>query len=844
MGLVASLGFALPATAQDSLFGQPGESDQPFDITADTVEFETARGIYVARGNVRIIQPERTLTADWVTFSNVTRQGVAMGNVVVVEGGDTLYADVIHFEVDTMQGIVYQARLDARGSEFTMEGEEVRKTGEQTYVFKDASFTTCRCPADERLPWLIRAGDADLEIGGYATTRNTTFEVLGVPVLWLPWMRYPVKTERETGLLFPSWSQSSRTGFEFGIPFFWAARDNVNVTITPRYLTRRGFKPELEVEYVFGRRSLGEFYATFISDKEIDEDDPSSPFNDQRWAVEWIHDHHLPAGWRFKVDSRFLSDNRYAFDFRDFSSFRDDRYLQALGFLEKRFGLLGRYGFTAAVHYADDMQNPDDQDRDDFLLHRMPDLRLAGLPQPILPRAPRLVASFDTRYTHFYALRRATSVLPEASIVDGVFLDTGIDAIPDGQERDAFGRTLQLDGTVRLADGQVLTAAQYLAAFPGAPPLTLDGSVDNFPPGPEGDGRFQEGEPLADRGQRVVLNPRLAYPLRLADLVEVVPEVGWLGTAYQSQEQGGEFRNLFTAQIDMRARLRRVIDLPWAGRAVHLMEPRLAYTGITSDSQRGNPLFIPRPAVLQKRVRQLDLWNVTRDPADRIEPVNALTVGLGNRIYVPSLAEDAPPRLFADVLLSFQEDFESEELRSLFMDGRVYPTESVSSRFNLGWDFDEGRLSEALLQSGYSTPEGYDFRLTYRYLRDIPRFFENFRFDSERFDEFDAGFLRINQISFFMRLALTRNWGVTYRIVHSFEESLILSNQLGVEYISRCLCWALRVELEEDRAGGFGVNFRYRLIGLGDDSVRPFQPRRSQRAGRDPLIDDGELMDF
>jgi lipopolysaccharide assembly outer membrane protein LptD (OstA) len=842
-GLFATLAFALPVAAQDSLLGAAGQSDQPFDLTADTVEFEPARGVYVARGNVRITQPTRTLTADWVSFSNVTRQGVAMGDVVVVERADTLYADVLHFEVDTLQGIVYQARLDARDSDFTMTGEEIRKTGEQTYVFVDASFTTCRCPEDDwRLPWLIRASDADLEIGGYATTRNTTFEVLGVPILWLPWMRYPVKTERETGFLFPSWSQSSRAGFDIGLPFFWAARDNINVTVTPRYLTKRGFKPELDVEYVFGRRSLGELYATFISDKEIDERDLSSPFSKQRWAVEWVHDHHLPDDWRFKVDSRFFSDNRYAFDFRDFSNFRNDRYLEALGFVEKRFGLLGRYGLTGAVHFADDIQNPDDQDRDDFLLHRMPDLRLAGLPQPILRRAPRLVASFDTRYTHFYSLKRAARVLPEATVVgDGVFLDTGIDAIPDGRERDAFGRNVRLDGTVRLPDGRVLTAAEYTAAFPQAPPLALDGSGDNFPPGPEGDGRFQEGEPLGDRGHRFVMNPRLAYPLRIADVVELVPEIGWHGTAYQTQEQGGEFRSLFTAQIDARARLRRVIDLPWAGRAVHLMEPRLAYTGITSDSQRGNPLFIPRPGVMQKRVRQLDLWNVIRDPSDRIEAVNALTVGFGNRIYVPSLAEEAPPRLFADVTFSFQEDFESAEFRSLFVDGRLFPTESFSTRFNLGWDFDEGRLGEALIQGGYSTPEGYDFRLTYRYLRDVPRFFENFRFDTERFDEFEAGFLRINQLSFFMRLALTRNWGVTYRIVHSFEESLILANQLGIEYISRCLCWAVRLELEDDRTGGFGVSFQYRLIGLGDDTVRPFQRRRARREGRDPLIDEGGI---
>jgi LPS-assembly protein len=36
--------------------------------------------------------------------------------------------------------------------------------------------------------------------------RNTTFDVFGVPLAWIPWMVFPVKTERQTGLLFPEFS--------------------------------------------------------------------------------------------------------------------------------------------------------------------------------------------------------------------------------------------------------------------------------------------------------------------------------------------------------------------------------------------------------------------------------------------------------------------------------------------------------------------------------------------------------------------------------------------------------------------------------------------------------------
>ena len=108
-----------------------------------------------------------------------------------------------------------------------------------------------------------------------------------------------------------------------------------------------------------------------------------------------------------------------------------------------------------AIHYAEDQQNPDDVDRDEFLLQRMPDIQLAGLPME-LPGAPSLPG----------ALGRA---------VDGNFADDGIDGIPDALERDEQGRRVLADGSIELADGTITTADEILAQNmdPTVDPLTL-----------------------------------------------------------------------------------------------------------------------------------------------------------------------------------------------------------------------------------------------------------------------------------------------------------------------------------------------------------------------------------
>ena len=742
--LLAAALLAGPASGQGFL-GEGGDKEQPFDVTADSVEHDAQRGVYVARGNVRITQPDRVLSADWVGFSATSRQGLASGNVVVIQGEDVLRAEVLQFQIDTVKGVVFDGSLEGSKSRFLMKGDVIQKTGEDTYVFDKGRFTSCKCPEGEKEPWVLTAKKADLAVGGYGTARNTTFEVLGVPVLWLPWMIYPLKSDRATGFLFPVWNASSRNGFDVGLPFFWAVGERLNLTFTASYLTENGFLPSVEGKYVFGARSHGRFYGAWIDDQNIQPNDPSTPFSAQRWAVESIHDQYLPYDFRWVVDARFFSDNLYPFDFKEFTAFRKDRYIESQTFVERRFGPLDRYGFYGAVQWADDQQNPDNQDRDDFLLQRLPQLHGSGVPQRLDKVIPGLVGSFDVDYTNYWAKDQVSDPFNEARLVDDLFVDAGIDAIPDGAERDSDGRVFRPDGTVQLSDGQTLTDEEYVAQNPNAtvqlkdgtvttvaevlatdPAALTDGSLDDFPPGPEGDRVFEEGELLNDRGGRVFLNPRLSYPMRLWDSVEVLPEIAYHGTLYGTKERGFSSRNLFTVQLDVRTRLRRELPLPFGmGDVLHILEPRMQYTGVTNANQSDNPLFTPQTTPLQQRLRELALFGVSRDYADRIEDANAFTFGFGNRFYV-ARKEAEGNRLFADVDVALQYDFSNGGFTGFYIDGSAWPAERIRSRFNVGYDFNAGEVSEALLATSWSHEEGHDLGIAYRYVAEAPRFFEAF----------------------------------------------------------------------------------------------------------------------
>ena len=54
-------------------------AQRPLELRADSLEYERARDLYVARGGVVVRQGQRELAADWMAFSNETRQAVASG---------------------------------------------------------------------------------------------------------------------------------------------------------------------------------------------------------------------------------------------------------------------------------------------------------------------------------------------------------------------------------------------------------------------------------------------------------------------------------------------------------------------------------------------------------------------------------------------------------------------------------------------------------------------------------------------------------------------------------------------------------------------------------------------
>ncbi len=73
-----------------------------------------------------------------------------------------------------------------------------------------------------------------------------------------------------------------------------------------------------------------------------------------------------------------------------------------------------------------------------------------------------------------------------------------------------------------------------------------------------------------------------------------------------------------------------------------------------------------------------------------------------------------------------------------------------------------------------------------------------------------------------MSLPLFDRFKVRYSANYSFSGAFFLTNTGSVDYVSRCDCWAAGIQITRSRDEELRFQFRYTVVGLGDDADNPF----------------------
>jgi LPS-assembly protein len=350
-------------------------------IEAETLEYERATGTFKAKGEVVVFSGQRIFKADDVRYNENTKEIFAEGNVFLQDGEDTIICARLYFEMEKRTGHIENGRIFIRKGNYHISGDSIEKRGENVYCVKKGFLTTC---SPEKPDWKFTAKNADIVVGGYAKLKGAKFHILDVPFFYLPWGIFPVKTERETGLLFPEIRISSRDGFIFSPSLFWAIERDKDATFYLHYIEERGIRPGIEFRYATREDKKGEWFTSILDDMK---------YKHTRYELRGEHEENLRSSTLFKAKIRHVSDIDYLKDFGDKPEERSESLLKSNAYVEQKFG---RSYLTGEVSYFRNLREKDNE----YTFKHLPFLSFFLDPVPIFKE--RFLFGLNSDFINFY----------------------------------------------------------------------------------------------------------------------------------------------------------------------------------------------------------------------------------------------------------------------------------------------------------------------------------------------------------------------------------------------------------------------------------------------------------
>jgi LPS-assembly protein len=293
--------FAEAQTLPDGI--KIDNANQATDIEGDALTGTEANPVF--NGNVILRRGDQFMGAENLKYDKSKEQYTAEGNIRYQGSGLRLVAKRAEGDqakdIHTLHDIKYQL-LSQRGNG----GADSIMLSGDLGALHGATYSTC--PPEKR-QWELRAREIDVNTDtGMAVAHGATLRVGKVPVIYLPWFKFPTDERRRTGLLLPSISNSSRNGFDIRQPIYLNLAPNYDATINPHLMSSRGVQLGAQFRYLV-EGGAGTVEGTWMPNDALRHRD--------RGLFSYSAFQNVNQHWQARANINWISDTRY---FEDFSN--------------------------------------------------------------------------------------------------------------------------------------------------------------------------------------------------------------------------------------------------------------------------------------------------------------------------------------------------------------------------------------------------------------------------------------------------------------------------------------------------------------------------------------------
>jgi LPS-assembly protein len=288
---------------------QAARQQLPSFVSGDTIR-GTPDLDTVIEGHAQLRRGDTVIRADRLEYYAPDDLAKARGNVRINRAGNVFEGPELQLKVESFEGFFNQPRYRLLRNDAYGEADRVDFIDDKRSVIRNATYTTCQ---RENFPgwmpaWILRAAsiriDEEEEIG---QAQGATLSFMGVAVLPVPSMSFPLTDKRKSGFLPPTIGIDNVSGVEVTVPYYWNIAPNRDMTLYPTLMSKRGV--DLGAEFRYLEPSYrGTVRADYMPNDDLRRRD--------RWAYAIRHDGVFGRGLGLHLDLNRVSDDNY---WRDFS---------------------------------------------------------------------------------------------------------------------------------------------------------------------------------------------------------------------------------------------------------------------------------------------------------------------------------------------------------------------------------------------------------------------------------------------------------------------------------------------------------------------------------------------
>ena len=760
--------------------------DLPFDVTADSISFDTSRNTLVAEGGVLITYSALIAEAKRAEVNVETNEALLEGDVRITDVTSEVTANRAEVNLTTGVGVLYGASVHFLEGGYRLKATEAARGEGEKYTLKEALLSTCDCPdADSCPPWSLFADEAEITREGYGKAWHTSLRVRDVPVMYWPFLIFPAKSERQSGFLPMSFGGGSESGVDIQVPFFWVFDESSDATITGLYESNVRVGLDVETRFIFSQNHSLNFGAIYVNESARDGrlfgtdvsglDDPTidenrfGGFLDHNWQGDLG-----PVPLQFIVDAAYTSDDLFIREIeRDAIAPYNDRFVTSTALLRAPIG----------DFYTADLRAEFNQaivDNDDFVFQRLPELVVSGL------------SSFRPFGENSYGLKLVLS--SEASAVN-------------------FSRTRSYEGVRTELYEKASVPFHFRNYLDGSFIGSLRGSLYSVSNIDEYNETLDEGETLLTSSSNRLVP---AFQFRLNTVVEkvftldesnplrVIGELGRIGRGSEllraKHTIEPTFRYLYVPDVDQD-------DNPQFDSLDRLSERNVVTYGVT---QRILGRYMPRDQYLygieEIAPKPEDLRNLRfRRPLDEdlsfgfeppVDPGEFRALRRGAVVELARLSVTQSYDLIADQKQYVEDEqvFTPNDFSDVDTDLMLFPNEYIRLRARSDFNVEDQELSAYLLEGQFSNKRGDSLRARLRDVKD-----------------------QLRQLELSSEIRVTDFVKLGYYVRYDDLSGEFIEQKGGVRFLSECKCWVLDVDVtDKSNPDETKLGFTVTLVGLGE----------------------------